>query len=51
MCQVLQDCQETGVLQVPLVLDLRDLQERRVSRAFQEDPDRLVHLVLKVSQV
>lgn len=51
MCQVLQGFQETGVPQVPLVLDLRDLQERRVSRAFQEDPEGQEHPVLKVSQV
>lgn len=37
--------QETGVLQGPLALDLKDLQERKVSRVSQEDLDLPVHLV------
>lgn len=42
--------QETGVLQEALALDLRDLQERKVFRASQEDLEVPVHPVLKVNQ-
>lgn len=42
--------QETGVHQESLALDLRGLQERKVSRVSQEDQEVLVHQVLKVSQ-
>lgn len=42
--------QETGVLQEALASDLRDLQERKVSKASQEDLELLVHPVLKVNQ-
>lgn len=45
MSLVPQVFQETGVPQEPLVLDLRDLQERRVSRASQEDLEDPVHPV------
>lgn len=48
--QVPKVSQETEVLQEALALDLRDLQERKVSRASQEDLADLVHLVLKVNQ-
>lgn len=50
MSQVPQVFQETGVRQEPLALDLRGLQERKVSKVSQEDLEVPVHLVLKVSQ-
>lgn len=49
MNQVSRGFQETGVPQVPLALDLRDLQERKVSRVSQEDLVHLEHLGLKVN--
>lgn len=48
--QVLQDFQVTGAPQDPLVLDLRDLQEKRVSRVSLEDLEVRVWLVPKVNQ-
>lgn len=51
MSQVPQVFQETGVLLDPLASDLRDLQERRVSKASQEDLDQPAHPVPKVNQV
>lgn len=45
MSQVPQVFQETGVLQEALASDLRDLQERRVSRASQEDLEDPAHPV------
>lgn len=50
MSQAPQVIQETGVLQEHLALDLRDLQERKVSRASQGDLELPVHPVLKVNQ-
>lgn len=47
--QVSKGFQETEGPQVLLALDLRDLQERKVSRASQEDLVDLEHLVLKAS--
>lgn len=43
--------QETGAPQAVLALDLKDLQERKVFRASQEDLEVPVHLELKVNQV
>lgn len=42
--------QGTEVHQVPLALDPRGLQDRRVSRACQEDPDLQAHLVRRLFQ-
>lgn len=50
MSQVPKVFQETEVLREALALDLRDLLERKVSRASQEDLEVPVHLVLKVNQ-
>lgn len=50
MIQVPQVIQETGVLQDHLALDLRGLQEKRVSRVYQEDQEVPEHPVLKVNQ-
>lgn len=50
MIQVPQVFRETGVHQDHLALDLRGLQERRVSRVYQEDQEVLEHPVLKVNQ-
>lgn len=50
MSRALQVFQETGVLQDPLASDLRDLQERKVSRVSQEDLEALAHPVLKENQ-
>lgn len=50
MTQVLVVFQGTGVPQGPLALDLKDLPERRESKASQADLVVLVHLVLKVNQ-
>lgn len=47
MSQAPQVYRETGVLQEALVLDLRDPQERKASRASQEDPEVPVHPVGK----
>lgn len=41
---------ETGVPQDPLASDLRDLQEKKVSRVSQEDPEVPAYPVLKVNQ-
>lgn len=49
--QVLQVFQGTGVFLEHLDLDLRDLQERKVSQESQEDLEVLVHPVPKVNQV
>lgn len=45
MSQVLLAFQETGVLRVPLALEIKDLLERKVSRVSQEDLDLPVHPV------
>lgn len=45
MIQVPQVIQETGVLQDHLALDLRGLQEKRVSRVYQEDQEVPEHPV------
>lgn len=45
MNQVPLVLQETGVLQDPLASDLRGLQERKVSRVSQEDPEGPAHPV------
>lgn len=50
MTQVPLVFQETGDHQVPLALDLKDLQERKVVRVSQEGLDLPVHLVQKVNQ-
>lgn len=51
MSQVSQVFQGTGVPQVAPALDLKDLQERKVSKVSQEDLESPVHPVLKVNQV
>lgn len=47
---VSREFQETGAPLEVLALDLRDLQERRVSREFQGDLEVLEHLELKASR-